>query len=181
MADHRKHITTAAALASVALATGTLISSAARATPASGLSTEQLAKGVYGPINAKAESGAWELELKTRGTSDVYVVRNTFSTGGQSGWHTHPGPSLITVTSGQITVYEGDGLCQPTVYGPEDGAIDLGSGHVHNIKNEGASDAVTVVVQIIPTGATRRIDASEPNNCASVSRLHQRLHRRQRT
>lgn len=137
------------------------------ATPASGFSTEQLAKGTYDAMHLTADkAGKWDLSLKTKDDSDVYVVRNTISPGGQSGWHTHPGPSLITVTAGQITVYESDGLCQPAVYGVGDGAIDLGSGHRHNIKNEGAANAVTVVVQIIPKDAGRRIDASEPNNCS---------------
>lgn len=104
--------------------------------------------------------------MKTRDQSDVYVVRNTITPGGYSGWHTHPGPSLITVTSGQITVYESDGLCQPRVYGVGDGALDLGSGHAHNIMNEGSANAVTVVVQIIPRDAGRRQDIDPaPNNC----------------
>lgn len=97
--------------------------------------------------------------------SDVYVVQNTIVPGGQSGWHTHPGPSLITVTSGQITMYESD-LCQPRVFGAGNGAIDLGSGHLHNIRNEGSVNAVTVVVQVIPKDAGRHIDAPEPNNCS---------------
>lgn len=136
------------------------------ATPSSGFSTEQLAKGMYGEMDLNADKdGEWDLKLKTKDTSDVYNVRNTISPGGQSGWHTHPGPSLITVTAGQITVYEGDGLCQPSVYDSGDGSIDLGSGHLHNIKNEGSIPAVTVVTQIVPHDAPRRIDAPQPNNC----------------
>ena len=111
------------------------------------------------------KDGKWDLTLRTKDDSDVWVVRNTIIPGGYSGWHTRPGPSLITVTAGQITIYESDGLCQPRVYGVGDGAIDLGSGHLHNIKNEGTSNAVTVVVQIIPEGAGRRVDADAPNNC----------------
>jgi quercetin dioxygenase-like cupin family protein len=144
-----------------------MIAAPALATPSSGFSTEQLAKGVYDAMQLTADKdGKWDLTLRTKDQSDVYVVRNTISPGGQSGWHTHPGPSLITVTAGEITVYEGDGLCQPKTYGVGDGALDLGSGHRHLIKNEGAANAVTVVVQMIPAGATRRIDADQPNNCA---------------
>jgi quercetin dioxygenase-like cupin family protein len=139
----------------------------ALATPSSGFSTEQLAKGVYDPMHLTADKeGKWDLILRTKDTSDVYVVRNTITPGGYSGWHTHPGPSLITVTSGSITIYEGDGLCQPKTYSAGDGAIDLGSGHLHNIRNEGSVNAVTVVVQVIPKDAGRRIDAPEPNNCS---------------
>lgn len=144
----------------------TSITTPALATPASGFSSEQLAKGVYDAMHLTADKdGKWDLTLKTKDESDVYVVRNTIVPGGQSGWHTHPGPSLITVTSGQITMYESD-LCQPRVFGVGNGAIDLGSGHLHNIRNEGSVNAVTVVVQVIPKDAGRRIDAPEPNNCS---------------
>ena len=156
--------------ASIALAAVALgcVATPGLATPPSGFSTEQLAKGVYQAMHLKADkAGKWDLLVKTKDLSDVYVVRNTITPGGYSGWHTHPGPSLITVTSGQITVYENDGLCQPRVYGVGDGALDLGSGHAHNIKNEGAVNAVTVVVQIIPKDAGRRQDIDPaPNNCS---------------
>ena len=162
----------ASAAAVIGLVLSALIAAPAQATPASGFSTEMLAKGVYPPININAagdrnedKDDKWDVKLMTKDVSDVYNVRNTIVPGGQSGWHTHPGPSLITVTAGQITVYEGDGLCQPKVYGVSDGALDLGSGHLHNIKNEGSVNAVTVVTQIVPHDAPRRLDKDAPNNC----------------
>lgn len=165
MEQHCKQVAWTAMTAAT-LAASALIAMPAQATPSSGFSAEQLAKGVYEPMQLTADKeGKWDLSLRTKDSSDVYVVRNTIAPGGYSGWHTHPGPSLITVTAGQITIYESDGLCQPRVYGVGDGAIDLGSGHLHNIKNEGASNAVTVVVQIIAEGAARRVDAPQPNNC----------------
>jgi quercetin dioxygenase-like cupin family protein len=144
------------------------------ATPQSGMSSETLAKGVYAPMNLGAagdrnydKDDKWDLKLMTKDVSDVYNVRNTFVPGGHSGWHTHPGPSLITITAGQITVYEDDGLCQGKTYNAGDGSLDLGSGHAHLIKNEGSVNAVTVVTQIIPHDAARRIDVdSVPTNCS---------------
>jgi hypothetical protein len=32
------------------------------------------------------------------------VVSNVFVPGGHRGWHTHPGPSVMTVKTGAITV-----------------------------------------------------------------------------
>ena len=155
------HCATVLAFASLA----TLWPAPALPTPAQGQTTENVAAGVYRPIDVKSKDGQWEVELKTDGTSHVHVVRNTFAPDGHSGWHTHPGPSLITVTEGEITVYEGDGLCSSNVYGVGDGSIDLGGGHVHRIANEGSVAAKTVVVQIIPKDAARRIDASKPSTC----------------
>lgn len=149
-----------------AIAAAGWIITPALATPASGFSAEQLAKGVYEAMHLTADKeGKWDLMLRTKDVSDVYNVRNTIAPGGESGWHTHPGPSLITVTSGRISVYEAD-LCQATVYDSGDGSIDLGSGHLHNIKNEGAEPAVTVVTQIVPHDAPRRVDAPLPNSCS---------------
>jgi hypothetical protein len=42
----------------------------------------------------------WKARIDTKGATDVYVVRVTFPPGGSTGWHTHPGPSLITVVAG---------------------------------------------------------------------------------
>ena len=162
MEHHRKYIIGAAVAAVTALAS---IAAPAGATSASGFTATQIAKGVYGEMDLNADKDAdWDLKLKTKADSDVYVTRNAIAAGGQSGWHTHPGPSLITVTVGEITVYEAD-LCTPRVYRAGEGSVDLGSGHVHLIRNESGTAAETVVVQMVPKDATRRIDAPVPNNC----------------
>ena len=36
--------------------------------------------------------------------TDVALVRATIVAGGQTGWHAHPGPSFIIVTSGTLTI-----------------------------------------------------------------------------
>ena len=108
----------------------------------------------------------WNLKIKVKGDSDVYLVQNTFPPGTHSGWHTHPGPSLITVTSGALTVYEAsDPTCTPIIYTAGQSFTDIGCGDVHLIRNEGSANAVAVVVQIVPAGQPRRIDADQPANC----------------
>jgi quercetin dioxygenase-like cupin family protein len=105
--------------------------------------------------------------VDSKGDSDVHVVSNVFVPGGHSGWHTHPGPSLITVKTGAITVDDGhDQTCTGTVYTAGQGFVDAGDGHVHILRNEGTSSAETAV-QILPAGAVRRIDVPAPGNCSS--------------
>jgi quercetin dioxygenase-like cupin family protein len=149
-----------------ALAAWPLVAGPAQATPASGFTAVQQYKGDFGRIEVKAKgAGDWEVELKTDGQSDVHVVRNSIAVGGQSGWHRHPGPSLITVTVGEITAYESsDPLCSPRVYRAGEGFVDDGD-HAHLLKNESGAAAETVAVQFLSDGSTRRIDVPQPNNC----------------
>jgi quercetin dioxygenase-like cupin family protein len=134
--------------------------------PATGFVGTQLAKGLFGPLDIKSEGQGYDIKLKTKDDSDVYVTRNAIAVGGQSGWHTHPGPSLITVTLGEIVAYESDDpLCAPTHYTMGQGFVDTGD-HAHLIRNESASPAETVAVQFLPKGAVRREGAPQPPNCS---------------
>jgi quercetin dioxygenase-like cupin family protein len=118
------------------------------ATPQTGVTTTQLVKQPFGLI-------------------DLYVVRNTFAPGGQTGWHTHPGRSFVIVTKGRITAYDGDDpTCTPMVYTAGEGFVDRGNGHVHLLWNRSDKPAETVAVQMIAKGAPRRIDEPSPGNCA---------------
>lgn len=138
----------------------------AQATPGSGITSVNLSVGRFGEIDVKTETETHEVELRTKGQSDVYVVSNTFAPGGHSGWHTHPGPSLITVKSGTITAYNGDDPdCTPQVYPAGTGFVDPGGDHVHLLRNEGSVQAETIAVQLLPAGAVRRIDAPDPGTC----------------
>ena len=142
------------------------IAGIALATPGSGITSVNVSVGSFGEIDVKTETETHEVELRTREQSDIFVVSNTFAPGGDSGWHTHPGPSLITVKSGTITAYSGDDpSCTPHVYPAGSGFVDPGGHHVHLLRNEGSVEAVTIAVQVLPAGAVRRIDAPDPGNC----------------
>jgi quercetin dioxygenase-like cupin family protein len=98
--------------------------------------------------------------LKTRGFSDVYVTRLTLAPGANGGWHSHPGPSIITVKSGTATFYDDcDGFIRHQ-YPAGTGFVE-DAACVHLLANEGTVDLEVIVMQIVPQGAPRRID--EPN------------------
>ena len=118
--------------------------------------------GEIGNIDTKSESDGHEVELKTKGRSDVYVTSITIKPGGFSGWHSHPGPSILSVKSGTLTLY--DDCIDPTipyVFGTGDALVEDAE-CVHNVVNEGDVDLVFIVVQIVPVGAPRRIDEPAP-------------------
>jgi len=150
----------------------------ATATPASGFTSTSLAIGNLAefdvmhklvwddPDPANSKKLVWHSTQKTKGDSDLYVQSNVWIPGGTSGWHTHPGHSLITVTAGTVTAYEGDDpTCTPKVYTVGMTFVDEGGEHVHVIRNEGAVEARTITVQLLPDGATRRIDAPANPAC----------------
>ena len=114
------------------------------ATPAVGFVGTTLALGRFGEIDVfnhfilpnvpqaghegheRHKNNIWLSSQKTKGLSDVYVQNNVWQPGGSTGWHTHPGHSLIIVTAGTITAYEGDDLeCKPTVYTQGMGFVDI--------------------------------------------------------
>jgi hypothetical protein len=148
------------------------------ATPAAGFTSTSLAVGRLAefdvvhklvwddPDPTNSKKNVWHSTQKTKGDSDLYVQSNLWIPGGTSGWHTHPGHSLITVTAGTVTAYEGDDpTCAPKVYTVGMTFVDEGGDHVHVIRNEGAVDARTITVQLIPAGATRRVDAPANPAC----------------
>jgi len=149
------------------------------ATPASGFSSTSLAVGRVGeidvnnlaitddPSDANAGKNVWHSLQKTKGASDLYVQSNLWVPGGTSGWHTHPGHSLITVTAGTVTAYDGhDPTCTPTVYTVGMTFVDEGGDHVHVLRNEGTVEARTITVQLIPAGAPRRVDTAGSPGCS---------------
>ena len=151
------------------------------ATPADKFSSTTIALGRFGeidvsnlsffpdsaPWNTHPGNNLWLSRQKTKGPSDLYVQNNVWLPGGTSGWHTHPGHSLITVVAGTVTAYEGDDpSCTPYRYTVGEGFVDAGGDHVHQLRNEGTVEARTITVQLIPAGATRRIDAPASPYCS---------------
>jgi hypothetical protein len=157
------------------------------ATPAnSGFKATTMASGTFEEIDvfnqsskkdlpAGSDGNVWLSLQKTKGQSDLYVQSNVWQAGGSTGWHTHPGHSLIIVTSGTLTEYEGAD-CERHVYTfvpgqPAPTLVDGGGGHVHIIRNEGSVAASSIAVQLVPydpNKANRRIDAPAPANCANI-------------
>lgn len=113
-----------------------------------------------------ADPGDFRVKIKVRDPADVYVVRNKVPVGGHSGWHTHPGPSVVSIKAGVATVYSGDDpSCAGVVYPAGTGFIDEGGDHSHLVRNEGTLELETVAFQIVPKGAQRRIDLPDPGFC----------------
>src|SRR5713226_2497948 len=173
----RRRLTWLVLLSAAIVVAALYLAGNALGTTANGFVGTTLAKGRFGEIDAFNQSvqpdpgdqeraNVWLSWQKTKGMSDVYVQNNVWQPGGSTGWHSHPGHSLIIVTAGTVTDFESsDPDCKPTVYTQGMGFVDPGGDHVHMIRNDGPVEAHTIAVQVIPAGALRRIDADRPANC----------------
>jgi quercetin dioxygenase-like cupin family protein len=126
---------------------------AAVATMGSGFQpgTGQVARGTL--------EGQFKIKLQDSSKpGDVVVVRFILGPGGQSGWHLHPGPAIVTVKSGQLTLDQQD--CSSTNYSAGKVAIEP-TNAVHRVRNLSATDNVEFWVTFldIPVGEPARIEA----------------------
>lgn len=143
----------------------------ASATESKGFTSTTVAKGQVGKIDVSSyfvgEKGKlWFSLLKSKGMSDAYVLNNVWEPGGYTGWHTHPSYTMVIITAGAITQYDGDDPnCTPHVYTAGMVFVDRGGKHVHNVRNEGDVDAQVIAVRLVPAGQAGLIDAPDPGNC----------------
>jgi quercetin dioxygenase-like cupin family protein len=118
---------------------------------------------IMDPLKVGRQTSAWQIEIEAMRGLRVVTSLITFAPGGSSGWHTHPGPVIITVKEGTMTFYEED--CTANVFTAGQGFIETGA-HPHFGRNETASPAMTVVTYLTPPSATvTRIDAPQPTTC----------------
>jgi mannose-6-phosphate isomerase-like protein (cupin superfamily) len=134
----------------------------ALATPGSGI--------VAAPVIARATVDVDNFKLKLRNSSnsaDAVIQQVTIAPGGQTGWHTHPGPAVVLVTSGRFTVYQADDRsCSGRTYLAGQSFVDPGYGNVHIGRNEGATNVELWVAYLdVPVGGAFRIDTPAPGNC----------------
>jgi quercetin dioxygenase-like cupin family protein len=143
-----------------AYAAGTVL-----ATLPSGVLSTLFAVAQFDELHAKTLSTKWQARIDTKGETDVHVLENRIAPGGSFGWHSHPGPSIVVVKSGALTLYRGDDpTCTPQVIEAGSGFVDDG-GDVHLVRNEGSVETVVYVTSLVPRGAARRIDEPSPGNC----------------
>ena len=115
--------------------------------------------------NGGVKASADQVQLHTKGATDVAVQTITSPPGGSSGWHSHPGVVLVAVQSGTVTLYDQD--CHTTQYGAGQAFVEVGD-EPSLVRNNTTSNAVLYVTLIVPSSATSlRIDKPQPADCAA--------------
>ena len=101
------------------------------------------------------------IKLATRGPIDVATVHVSFQPGGSTGWHVHPGPALVTVKTGQLTLHRAKG-CRTRTFAAGQTFLELGPRDVNLTANETGAVTETVVTFLVPVGAPLTVDAPAP-------------------
>ena len=128
---------TIAAAALGALAAGAIAMVANDSAPAgpTGVHITPLSKGT---LASSVQAKAAGIEITTNGRKDILATKITVDPGGSFGWHSHPGPVLVTMAKGTLTVYDATRHgCRRSTVSTGDAFIEDGH-HVHLARNEGA-------------------------------------------
>ncbi len=137
-----------------------LVVGTALATPPRGQTATPLTRATLGQF--EAEGDGIEVESERR-SADIAVAKVVLEPGGSTGWHHHPGVTLVSVASGTVTEY--DVKCEKTVFTAGEGFVES-KGEVHLARNRGNVKAVLYATFIVPTQTTDlRIDAPKPEGC----------------
>ena len=79
------------------------------------------------------------VDFRTRGPKQALVTSITVDRGGTFGWHSHPGPVLVTVAKGTLAEFHAEGdRCPRTTVTAGQAFVESG-GEVHLARNAGST------------------------------------------
>jgi quercetin dioxygenase-like cupin family protein len=140
-----------------------------KATPGAGFVFNYLSRftSVKDAIHERAHDHEqhWSLELEVEGPTDFVQQDVMLAPGGFSGWHSHPGPVLITVKSGIATWYNAeDPTCTPIVY-PTGSAFIEPANVNHFVGNHETTNLELLNTYVIPMRVATRKEQAQPSQC----------------
>ena len=153
-------LTAALAVTAVGLAAGVLTASPAHATPPAGVTTEIQGSGT---THAGFKIHVDGIKVESTDAAGVTVAHLTFAPGGTTGWHAHPGPVLVIVTTGSVTKYSAQD-CTAHTYTAGQAFVEHGPTDENLVRNDGSVPAETLVTFITPPGAPIHHDSPPGRN-----------------
>ncbi len=121
---------------------------------------ELLSRGtVARPFRAKANG----IRLQAKRRIDVATAHLTFQPGDSTGWHKHPGPTVVTITTGQLTLT--GRRCRSRTFEAGDTFVEKGPRR-HMAVNTGETTTETIVTFFMPEGAEALAIPATPPRCA---------------
>jgi quercetin dioxygenase-like cupin family protein len=105
------------------------------------------------------------IDIDRRHPSNVVSVRIDFRAGDTTGWHSHPGPVLVQVVSGAVTLrHAAHGRCLSQVVRAGHGFFEA-PGAVHVAENPRPAPAVLYATFVLPPKAGPEVSAPIPAPC----------------
>ncbi|WP_309669013.1 hypothetical protein [Gemmatimonas sp.] len=138
--------------------------------PPSGFASEVLSRGRFEDdlnVQFRIKDGHATEVAHVTDPSDMVLARVTIKPNSSIPWHTHPGPAMVTVTSGTL-VFVGGETCEARTYSaadpsqPKPSFVDRGQGHVHAAYNPGNTPTILTVTYLGVTGPSALILATNP-------------------
>jgi len=104
--------------------------------------------------------------INVNNAKETVMQQIVLAPGGNTGWHSHPGPVVVLIKSGQMSFYDED--CTLRTYSAGQAFIDSGQGHVHIARNESQSENLELWATYfdVPPGGAFRLDVPNPGTCS---------------
>jgi len=99
---------------------------------------------------AQGFSAEQQIHIQSKGPNDVLQAELVFQPGGDTGWHTHPGPVIVVVKTGALTETHRNGCV--TVH-PAGSVFFESAGEVHRAVNQTGAVTEVFATFISPAGA----------------------------
>ena len=119
-----------------------------------------------GTIGSSVHANAAGIEITTHGRKDMLITAITVDAGGSFGWHSHPGPVLVAVSKGTLTVFDATKHgCQRSTVTAGQAFVEDGH-HVHLARNDGKKPVTVYVVYLgVPKHTAPDAAATKPAGC----------------
>jgi hypothetical protein len=139
----------------------------ALATPGVGILSAQVhARGTQAePVSVNSRHAG--IKLQTRSSVDFVTQQIVIAPGGTTGWHSHPGPVLVTVKTGELTLIYKNRSCGGITYKAGESFVDRGDETPHTALNRTSGNTELWATYLVPghPGAPFRLDEPEPEAC----------------
>ena len=108
------------------------------------------------------------ININTRSGTQVTTTHLSVAPGGHTAWHYHPGPHVVAVTAGTVTIYETD-CTERGIFSAGGGFFDPGSTkprRVHTLYNSGGTAAEVVITDFREEGRALTVPVDpQPADC----------------
>jgi quercetin dioxygenase-like cupin family protein len=149
----------------------TIIAGVVVATPLINLTSPVVAVGkVSSWLNVHAvakdlnDNNYFNVSLTTQGLATISSQVASYNSGGENGWHSHPGLVTVTLTQGSIVWYNGN--CEATTYNAGDAWVE--GSQIHMFRVVGNAAVLLYATFITAQDEPLRTDEPEPPCAAAM-------------